>query len=483
MSMEKGKVYLVGAGPGDVGLITVKGLEAIQKAQVILYDRLANPKLLQYAAPTCEFIYCGKLPDRHTLRQERINDLLVQKALEGKIVVRLKGGDPGVFGRVGEEAEALAAFGIPFELVPGISSGIAAPLYAGIPVTHREYGESFAVVTAHDKSKDGQPSIDWKGLVSGVATIAFYMGIGNLPFICENLMENGKSPETPVILIQWGTFGRQKTLEGTLATISKMAKQEGFSNPAITLVGDIISLRQKLSWFEKKPLFGRQILLARSGTEWSELAKVLADEGADVYEFPRWKKVKAPVNRTILSQLSHYESVLFTSSESVDEFFTVLIEQNLDIRLLKAKLYGASTKSEAALRKRGFFVEDQAALDKAGRVLIVADRENAGEEFPDADVFMTSFKQIDEAFYPIFRHMLEDATIDTIIFPSSVAVAPFLQEMNKGFQQAIGMADIICMGEKTYQAAVTNGLKPIGIPTLPTTCALLEFLKEKRGRA
>lgn len=478
--MEKGKVYLVGAGPGDIGLITVKGLEAIQKAEVILYDRLANPKLLQYASPTCEFIYCGKLPDRHTLRQEVINDILVQKALEGKLVVRLKGGDPGVFGRVGEEAETLAAFQIPFDIVPGISSGIAAPLYAGIPVTHREFGESFAVVTAHDKSQDGQPKLNWHGLATGVSTIAFYMGIGNLPLICKNLKEHGKSPQTPVILIQWGTFGRQKTLEGTLDNISEKVHQEGFSNPAITLVGDIISLRKKLSWFEKKPLFGRQILLARTGTAPSQLSRDLSDQGADVYEFPRWKKVMAPVNHTILKQISDYESVLFTSPESVDEFFTLLTEQNLDIRLLKANLYGASTKSMSAVRKRGFFVQEQSAMQIDGRVLIVSDMEIGNELFSKADTFITSTKQIDEAFFPIFRHMLEDANIDTVIFPSSGSIHPFLQEINKEFQQAINKAEIICMGEQSYRTAQTHGLKPTGIPTEPTNRALLEFLQEKR---
>jgi uroporphyrinogen III methyltransferase / synthase len=478
--MKKGKVYLVGAGPGDIGLITVKGLEAIRKADVILYDRLANPKLLQCAAPSCEFIYCGKLPDRHTLRQEVINDLLVQKALEGKSVVRLKGGDPGVFGRVGEEAEALAADQIPFELIPGISSGIAAPLYAGIPVTHREFGESFAVVTAHDKSQDGHPSIHWQGLVDGIATIAFYMGIGNLPFICKNLIEHGKSSETPVILIQWGTFGRQKTLEGTLANICEKAKQANFSNPAITLVGDIISLRQKLSWFEKKPLFGRQILLARTGTDSSALAKVLSEEGADVYEFPRWKRVKAPVNQAILSGLSDYENVLFTSPESVDEFFDLMIEQHLDIRMLKAQLFGASTKSITAVRNRGFYVQDQSAMNMAGRNLIVSDSEKVVDLFPNGDIYLTSNKQIDEAFFPIFQHMFEDAAIDTIIFPSSRSIQPFMEEIDKVLPKVIESSEIVCMGEQTCEMAINHGMKPIGMPKTLNQRALLDFLQDKR---
>lgn len=250
--MTKGKVYLVGAGPGDVRLITVKGLQCIKKADVILYDRLVNPLLLEEARPDVELIYCGKLPKQHLLRQEKINELLVAKSKAGKTVVRLKGGDPSVFGRVGEEAEVLVDSGIEFEIVPGITSGIAASTYAGIPVTHRDFATSFAVVTGHDKSKSGEPAINWQSLATGVDTIAFYMGVGNLDYITNQLLLYGKQATTPVILIQWGTYSSQKTLEGTLATISKLAKEKNFQNPAITLVGPIVALREKLKWFEKK---------------------------------------------------------------------------------------------------------------------------------------------------------------------------------------------------------------------------------------
>ncbi len=238
----------------------------------------------------------------------------------------LKGGDPGVFGRVGEEAEELAKEEIPFEMIPGITSGIAAPLYAGIPVTHREFGETFAVVTAHNKSKDGKPILDWKSLANGIDTIAFYMGVANLPYICENLIENGKSKDTPVALIQWGTFGRQKTLEGTLSTIADLVVANGFSNPAITLVGEIVSLRKKIQWFEKKPLFGKQILLARTGIYPSGLAQALTEQGADVIEFPKWKSEEVPVDYSVLNNLSNYEDILFTSAESVEDFFQILVQ-------------------------------------------------------------------------------------------------------------------------------------------------------------
>lgn len=484
--MSKGKVYLIGAGPGDVGLITVKGMEAIRKAEVILYDRLANPKLLEFAVPGCELIYCGKLPHRHILRQEAITDLLVSNALTGKTVIRLKGGDPGVFGRVGEEAEALAQHGIEFEIVPGISSGIAAPLYAGIPVTHRKYGESFAVVTAHDKSLDGKPLLDWPGLASGVDTIAFYMGIANLPFICENLIKNGKPSDTAVILIQWGTFGRQKTLQGTLATIAVQAAAVSFSNPAITLVGNIVSLREKISWFEKKPLFGRQILLARTGTNQSELAKELSDQGADVIEFPKWNKVPAPIDMQILKNLDDYCRILFTSPESITDFFTVLFEAGIDIRSLKAELFGASVKSAKALNEKGFLADTAEKMRPDGRLLLVGDNHlqeqqlaYASSKYGRFDLYITSHKKIDEQFLPIFERMLEEAAVDTVIFPSSLSVKILMQEgINANFipRELLDRASIVCMGKQTLQAAAEHEIKPKAVLANPTKAALLEHL-------
>jgi uroporphyrinogen III methyltransferase / synthase len=471
--MERGKVYLVGAGPGDIGLITVKGMEAIQKAEVILYDRLANPKLLQFAPSSCGLIYCGKLPDRHTLRQEQINELLIQKALEGKTVVRLKGGDPGVFGRVGEEAEALAQYQISFDIVPGISSGMAAPLYAGIPVTHREFGESFAVITAHDKSQDGQPKLNWKGLASGIDTLAFYMGIGNLPFICENLIKHGKPAETPVILIQWGTFGRQKTLEGTLATISDKAKAAQFSNPAITLVGDIISLRKKINWFETKPLFGKQILLARTSTSDSKLAKELTEQGADVYEFPRWKKTAAPINVEILNKLETYNSIYFTSPESVADFFQILIQNRIDIRRIKGQLFGGSIKSIKALEEKGLYAYHVDEMMNKDNLLIIG----LNDELPNVtgDTFITCIRSIDEEYLPIFERMIGEAKIDTVIFPNSRSVSPFLQEI-KTVSLPITDAKVICMGENTLQAANELGILA-EMPAFPNINCLIEHLK------
>ncbi len=244
-----GKVYLVGAGPGDPELITVKGLKCIQQADVILYDRLINEELLSYAKPDAELIFCGKLPGCHAMQQETINYALVWHAKKGKTVVRLKGGDPFVFGRGGEEAEALAKHGIEFEIVPGITSAIAAAAYAGIPVTHRAFSSSVAFVTGH-RRHGSRDEIKWESLAKGIDTIAIYMGVHHLPYICSQLMKYGKAPETPTAVIEWGTTTAQRTVTGTLATIAGIAAKENIQNPSMIIIGDVVRLRANIQWFE-----------------------------------------------------------------------------------------------------------------------------------------------------------------------------------------------------------------------------------------
>lgn len=245
--MPIGKVYLVGAGPGDPGLLTVRGLELLRRAEVIIYDRLVNPILLEEGPPETIRIFAGKCDGLHSLPQEQINDLLVFHARLGRLVVRLKGGDPFVFGRGGEEAEALAEAGIPFEVVPGVSSAVAVPAYAGIPLSHRKFSSSFAVVTGHETCK-AQPSVDWARLATAVDTLVILMGLKNLPQIVETLMTNGRSPETPVALIRCGTTEDQETVTGTLAHI--VHKARGLKPPVVVVVGDVVNLRGRLSWFE-----------------------------------------------------------------------------------------------------------------------------------------------------------------------------------------------------------------------------------------
>jgi uroporphyrin-III C-methyltransferase len=249
--MKKGKVYLVGAGPGDPKLLTLYGLECIQKADVISYDRLVNKEILKYAKEGCELIFSGKRPGNHHLIQDEINQLLVDQALKGKVVTRLKGGDPFVFGRGGEEAEYLANHGIAFEVVPGVTAGIAASAYAGIPVTHRNYATSFAMVTGHGCTERGSDFLNWEALAKGIDTIAFYMGVSNLSNICKNLMTHGKRAATPVAVIHWGTTSVQRTVTGTLETIEEIVAKHEISHPSIILVGEVVQMREKIQWFEE----------------------------------------------------------------------------------------------------------------------------------------------------------------------------------------------------------------------------------------
>ncbi len=244
-----GKVYLVGAGPGDPKLITLRALECIKEADVIAYDRLVGSKILDYAKESAEMIYCGKSPNNHAFIQDEINHLLLEKALQGKVVARLKGGDPCVFGRGGEEAAVLADHHIEYEIVPGITSGIAAPAFAGIPVTHRDYASSFAIVTGHGQAYKGQDNLNWGALAQAIDTIAFYMSVGNLEHICKQLIQHGKDSKTPVAIIQWGTTEKQKTITGNLENIMDQAEESNITHPAIILVGQVVSLREKLKWF------------------------------------------------------------------------------------------------------------------------------------------------------------------------------------------------------------------------------------------
>ncbi|MDP9741060.1 UNVERIFIED_ORG: uroporphyrin-III C-methyltransferase [Bacillus sp. B2I3] len=249
--MEKGKVYIVGAGPGDPDLITVKAIKCIAAADVILYDRLVNRELLSYGKPEAEYIYCGKAPGIYCVPQEDIHQLLISKSMERKTIARLKGGDPFIFGRGGEEAEVLAKHGIQFEIVPGITSGIAAPAYAGIPLTHREWGSSFAIVTGHCVT--GKPdNINWHHLTHGVDTIVIYMGMKNLPYICKQLRSCGMKPETAIAVIEQGTTRFQRTITGTIDSIVAIVTREQVANPAMIVIGEVVNLSEKLSWFSEK---------------------------------------------------------------------------------------------------------------------------------------------------------------------------------------------------------------------------------------
>lgn len=330
-------VYLIGAGPGDPGLLTCKGRNALSEADVVVYDYLASDELLAYARPDAERIYVGKIAGNHAMKQGDINKLLIQKAREGKVVARLKGGDPYIFGRGGEEAEELADAGIPFEEIPGISSAIAGPAYAGIPLTHRAYASSVTIITGHeDPGKPGSVH-NWQALARSASTLVFLMGMKNLPEICSKLMEAGMTGETPAALVYWGTTDRQRSLVSTLAELPAAATREGFTNPSIIVVGHVVKLKDKLDWFEKRPLFGRTVVVTRAREQASDSAALFARRGARVIQFPTIRIAPMPDYTELdeaLKRLSRYQWVVFTSVNGVRFFKERLAKQRLDARAL-----------------------------------------------------------------------------------------------------------------------------------------------------
>lgn len=333
----KGKVYLVGAGPGDPGLITLKGLDCIRRSDVLIYDYLASPSLLKYAPEDSEIIYVGKRGGDHTMAQDQINDLIVEKAASGLTVTRLKGGDPFIFGRGGEEAEILVEHGTPFEIVPGVTSAIAAPAYAGIPLTHRDFTSTLAFVTGHENPLKEESSIDWASLAKGVGTIVFLMGIKNLPNIVERLMENGLSGDTPAAVVRWGAMPGQTTVSGVLSDIQDKTAAAGIKAPAVVVVGHVVRLRDKLKWFETRPLFGKTIVVTRSREQASDLVNRLTDLGAECMECPAIRIIPpedmAPVDAAV-KNLPDFDWVIFTSVNGVIRFFGRLDEAGLDTRSL-----------------------------------------------------------------------------------------------------------------------------------------------------
>jgi uroporphyrinogen III methyltransferase/synthase len=335
-----GKVWLVGAGPGDPSLMTVAGVAALAEAEVVVYDRLVSAQLLELAPSSAERIFVGKEASAHALGQEEINALLVEKARQGRRVVRLKGGDPFVFGRGGEEAEALAAAGVPFEVVPGVTSAVAVPAYAGIPITHRGLASSFAVITGHEDPTKAETAIDWSKLATGVDTLVFLMGAATLPQIVEKLVEHGRAAATPVAVIRWGTTPAQEVVTGTLADIARRVKEARLEPPAVAVVGEVVRLRETLRWFDSpqaKPLFGKRVLVTRTRQQASALSRLLSQQGAEPIELPTLELVPRHDPRRLARALSaltsgRYQWVVFTSANGVDIFFQRLREAGRDAR-------------------------------------------------------------------------------------------------------------------------------------------------------
>jgi len=351
---SKGTVYLVGAGPGDAGLMTLRGAELLGRADVVVYDALVNPEILRLAQPSAEIIYGGKRAKDHAIPQDELTALLIDRARKGKCVVRLKGGDPYIFGRGGEEAEQIAAAHLPFEVVSGVSSIVAAPNYAGIPLTHRDYCSSFSVITGHEDPTKPETALEYNIIARMPGTKIFLMGVERIRQIADSLMAHGMSAETPVGMVRWGTTAQQQSIQGTLATIADLVAASNFSAPAVTFIGDVVKLREKLNWFEHRPLFGQRIVVTRTREQASQLTRQLLELGAEVLEIPTIKIIPPDKRQDIadaLLGLGTYDWIIFTSPNGVTMFFDYFFKSFGDLRELGALRIAAVGPATAAKLK------------------------------------------------------------------------------------------------------------------------------------
>lgn len=474
-----GKVYLVGAGPGDYELITLKGLEALKKAEVLIYDRLTAPEFLSMVPRECERLYVGKKSSEHTLQQTEINDLLVKKSLEGKCVVRLKGGDPYVFGRGGEEAEHLFTHGIPFEVIPGITSAIGGLAYAGIPITHRDYASSFHVITGHLKSEESDH--DWEAIAGYEGTLVFLMGVSNLPKIQERLMFYGKSGDTPTGIVEWATTQRQRKVITTLDKICFEADRLKFQSPSIIVIGEVVNAHSVLDTWSNKPLFGKKIAITRGREQSSTLATELRTYGADVIETPtiRIVDLKSEPLSNAISQIKVYNQLIFTSANSVHYFFIALEKAGMDARSLShmtCTVIGTATYE--ALKQRGVRADHMPenymseSLWKTLEPIIKPDDRVLIPRAKGARPFLvdrlSSMCSVDEILIyealPDERSKLDEAIlskIDYVTFTSSSTVKHFFKIYGKNATQILNRAVAVSIGPVTTQTLCEHGINHV----------------------
>jgi uroporphyrinogen III methyltransferase / synthase len=480
---KTGVVYLVGAGPGDPGLITVKGRECLRRADVVVYDYLANPVLLAEAPPEAERIYVGKTRGVHHRPQEEINHLLADQARQGRTVVRLKGGDPYVFGRGGEEALHLHAQGIVFEVVPGVTAGFAAAAYAGIPLTHRDYTTSLGLVTGHENPDKKMSRLDWEKLATGVGTLVFYMGMANLELLTRELMRYGRSPQTPVAIVRWATTSRQRTLVGTLSDIVEQVRARNFKPPAIIIVGEVVELRQHLAWFEQRPLFGRRILITRSAEQAGVFQRQLEEQGAEVISVPTiatvppldWQGVDQGI-----AELADTDFLILTSANAIAFFCDRLQASGRDLRsLCTVQVVAVGPRTEAALRERGIradlvpdhyqaegVVEMLRAAGVAGKRVFYPHAELARDIIPH-ELRAAGAKVHAPVLYRTvmpeqggeqLRHLLEARALDAVVFTASSTVDNFIRMIGtEALPQLAGVA-VASIGPPTTRTVQRHGL-------------------------
>ena len=500
--MAKGMVYLIGAGPGAPGLITLKAIECIKEADVVVYDYLANKRFLEYAGKRAEIIYVGKQGGAHTLPQDEINKLIIKKAQKGKIIARLKGGDPFIFGRGGEEAEEIIQAGIPYEVIPGVTAGVAAAAYAGIPLTHRDFTTTVAFITGHEDPTKEDSNIYWDKISTGIGTLVFYMGIGNLEPNMKKLMENGRSPDTPVALIRWGTTSNQETIIGTIKDIAEKAKQANFKAPAITVVGGVVSLRDKLRWFDKKPLFGKKIIVTRSREQASDFSVLLEKYGAEPIEFPTietvppkdWKEIDRAIKN-----LPKYDWAIFTSINGVKYFIERLKKQGKDIRELKGiKICAIGPATAKAIEDLGIKVDLLPKEYRAesiitglgktkikGRRFLLPRALKAREVLPEEIKRLGGKVDVVTAYRTVqpkektdeIRKMLREKRVDVVTFTSSSTVENFVNMFKRNEVPGIlNGTRVACIGPITKDTATKLGIKTDIMPEKYTIPALTEAI-------
>jgi uroporphyrinogen III methyltransferase / synthase len=499
--VSPGMAYLVGAGPGDPGLITVKGAECLRRADVVLYDRLAHPQLLAYAPPAAERIFVGKGRGGHTLSQQQINALLVQYASQGKTVVRLKGGDPFVFGRGGEEALVLRAAGIPFEVVPGISSAVAALAYAGIPITHRGVADSFTVATGH---RAPNPEGDTK--CASADTLVYVMGVENLATIVDDLVTKGRDPGTPAALVHWATTPRQQTVTGTLGDIVERGRH--LRPPAVLVVGSVVSLRARLDWYERQPLFGRRILVTRAREQASEMSRILAEAGAEPLELPLIQvlPLEDPCALDAALQRRH-DWIAFTSVNGVRAVWQRLQAKGADARALaggRLCAIGPETAAElAAHGLRADYVPAEYVVEAivaglpvtTGQVVLLPRADIAlsslaeglrarGALVDDVVAYRTVSASLDRSASLHAVRAIESGELDAVTFASSSAVRAFVKAGLWSRRRRDPL--VACIGPVTAQAARDLGLPVDVVPVMCTTpglvAALVEHYREEPRR-
>jgi uroporphyrinogen III methyltransferase / synthase len=476
-----GKVYIIGAGPGDAGLFTLAGVDRLRLADVVIYDNLVNEELLRYAAANARFVYAGKKGGNHTLSQEKINALLLAEALAGRIVARLKGGDPFIFGRGGEEAEMLASHDVPFEIIPGVTSAIAVPAYAGIPLTQRTATSTVAFVTGHEDPTKDKSDIDWQAL-TGIGTLVFLMGVKNLAQITQALIDHGKAPTTPVALIRRGTMPEQEVLVARLADIASRARSANFAPPAILVVGEVVKLRETLQWFEQKPLFGKGIVVTRPDKQAYDLGALLEREGARVFHFPTIK-IGPPRNwrslDTSINKLDTYNWIIFTSANGVQYFFERLFVLGKDIRDLRGiKICCIGPATAKQVQAKGIRVDlipkqyisegilqSFASINMRGQTVLIPRAAQARDILPDGLTKAGATVDVATAYETVgsekkkkeLRAMLAHNNIHVITFTSPSTVTNFLQIMGRGFSLPEEVK-IACIGPVTAATANEAGL-------------------------